>query len=116
MESSVKLELKSTKSNKKLIYLICHYGYYEKINGKKVYKPFKYSTGLTIESNYWDATMQLPNKHFKSKFGKELEVKLVNIIHAFHKAYNKFDQEDITPTHDQLRHELKVRLNKIKPC
>lgn len=115
MSTSVRFELKTSQSNEKLIYLLFSYGNRIVVNGKVRYRPFKYSTGKSILPEYWDMENQRPTAKYKAKFGKDLSIHLDSIETEILNIFRKYEIDHIVPTLEQLRSDLDVKLNRVKP-
>ena len=115
MITKIRFDLKNAKgTGKQLIYLIFSYGHFIFLkNGKKKYKPIKYSTSLTIEPEYWDFSNMQPNKKYIAKYGRDLTSRL-NLFEVYvDNIYKDFVMRSIYPYPEMIRQKLDTKLGKI---
>ena len=114
--ASAKFFLKDPKSkDPTLIYLIFQFNYYEIINGKKRFKPLKYSTGEKIQKKYWNPSTYRARNTDDYPQHKEQNARLRTIAAIIEDEHRKVLNDGLTPTPVLLKERLKIRLGKSEP-
>ena len=111
MASTRTFVLKEPKISKPtLIYLIIRFNDYTvNESGKKIYRQFKFSTGMKWNPDFWDFKKQRGFKRDKSPDPDELNQHLTNIDNVASNIYRKLVNDEVEITADILRAELNKR-------
>lgn len=99
---------------KGIIQLLYNYRYktIDPSSQKVTYCPLAYSTGITIEKTDWDKDESRVKKTHPQ--AKTLNYKLGEIDVAINKVYERFQDEGVNPSPEQLRLELDMKLGKTE--
>ena len=115
--ANVTFILKDSKKETSLIFVRFSFNYYEiDVNGKKVFKQLKYSTGETINPKYWDIKKQRSKETKEFPQHPEFNQRLNDIETIIKDVYRKMlnDSEVITPeTLKEKLNEYFIKNNKV---
>jgi len=95
--------------------LIFQFNYYEIVNGKKRFKPLKYSTGEKIPKKYWNPSTCRARNTDDYPQHKELNARLGSLASIIEDEYRRVLNDRLKATPDLLRERLKVRLGLSVP-
>lgn len=104
--------LKDKKSKEETpINLYFNFGYYElDNNGKKKYKPLKYSTEILIHPSFWDGSAQLVKATKKIADYSEINARLRDIKSTAFKVFRRLQNDNIIPNLKNLKEVLDKEL------
>lgn len=110
--NKVRFTLRNPSEKESLIVLTANVGIVKIKNGKRIYPAFKYSTGLTVPTKYWN-----PKKYRVKSTDKYPEATLINkklnsIEYHFKQAYHTVNNKYLV-TAERLKHQLNINLDKL---
>ena len=105
--ANVNFYLKTQKNSESLIFAVFNFGYSETdTTGNRKPKFFKYSTGETIKTIFWNPKTQRAKETLKFPGYAEFNTRLDNITNDIKETYRRLQNDRITPSPDLLRTEL----------
>jgi integrase len=106
----VRFTLRNAKEKESSVVLTVNVGIYKMINGKKSYQPFKYSTGLTVPTKYWNKKQYRVSNNKSFPEGKIINKTLDSIAYHFNEAYYIVNDQNNVITADALKKQLEINL------
>ena len=108
------VKVSPSKQDETMIIMFFSYGYFENSSqGKLIYKPLKYSTGLKIKPHFWN------KENHRAKQVRQVDYDNINALldkieNKSKEVYRKLLIDDIKPTPAELKYAINVECGLVK--